>query len=738
MTFHRIRVALCALAFSTLTLSTWAANEDKPWLNPALDPDRRAELAVAQMTREEKQGLVFAYFGTDAPWKKFTTSPEARAGSAGYTPGIARLGIPPQWSTDAGLGVATQGGAKEKRERTALPSGLATAATWDPELAHRAGAMIGAEARASGFNIMLAGSVNLVREPRNGRNFEYAGEDPLLAGIMVGAQIKGIESNHIISTIKHFALNDQETDRNTLNVSIDRAQARMSDLLAFQIAIEQSNPGSVMCSYNRVWGDHACESSYLLTEVLRKDWGWNGFVMSDWGATHSTANAAMSGLDQQSGYPFDDQPYFGELLLKAVAGGELKEERLNEMARRIVRTLFAKGVIDYPVKIAPIDLKAHAHVTRAGAEQGSVLLKNDGDLLPLSKRGSIAIIGGYADKGVLAGGGSSLVYPAGGNAVPGLEPTGWPGPIMYYPSSPLQAIQALAPGAKVKFDDGRNPETAARLAANSDVALVFVTQWTGESVDKPLTLPDGQDALVSAVAAANKHTVVIIEAGGPVFMPWVEKVPALLHAWYPGTAGGEAIANILFGVVNPSGHLPISLPRDASQFTRAELEDKDAQGKKTLEVNYAEGATVGYKWFDAHGQKPLFAFGHGLSYTKFKYSNFQARLDGQDLVVKFQVRNTGRRDGKDVAQVYVSPVAGGWEAPKRLAGFKKVELQPGATEPVELRVDPRLLGTFNEADKTWRIAPGNYKLMLGQSSADLQLETAIELPERSLPVRPKS
>ena len=246
--------------------------------------------------------------------------------------------------------------------------------------------MIGAEARASGFNVMLAGSVNLVRDPRNGRNFEYAGEDPLLAGVMVGAQIKGIESNHIISTIKHFALNDQETDRNTLNVVIDRAQAHMSDLLAFQIAIEQSNPGSVMCAYNKVWGEYSCESAYLLNDVLRRDWGWNGYVMSDWGATHSTAKAAMSGLDQQSGYPFDDQPYFGELLLKAVAGGELKEERLTEMARRIVRTLFAKGVIDYPVKISPIDLAAHASVTRAGAEQGAVLLKNEAAILPLSKR----------------------------------------------------------------------------------------------------------------------------------------------------------------------------------------------------------------------------------------------------------------------------------------------------------------------------------------------------------------
>src|SRR6476659_492353 len=286
---------------------------EQPWMNPALDADQRAELVVAQMTREEKQTLVFGYFGTDAPWKKYTIAPETLEGSAGYVPGIARLGIPPHWITDAGVGVATQGGAKKKRERTALPSGMATAATWDTVLAQRAGAMIGAETRASGFNVLLAGGVNLVREPRNGRNFEYAGEDPLLAGRMVGAQIAGIQSRFIISTIKHYALNDQETDRNSVNVQIDRAQARMSDLLAFQIAMEVSDPGSVMCSYNKVWGDHSCENAFLLTDVLRKDWGWKGYVMSDWGATHSTGKAAAAGLDQQSGWPFDDKPYFGAL-----------------------------------------------------------------------------------------------------------------------------------------------------------------------------------------------------------------------------------------------------------------------------------------------------------------------------------------------------------------------------------------------------------------------------------------
>jgi beta-glucosidase len=719
------------MIFAALAASSLAFADDatKPWMNTGLDADKRAGLVVAQLTRNEKQTLVFAFFATDAPWKKFQAAAEARAGSAGYMPGIPRLGIPPQWETDAGIGVATQGGAKEKRERTALPSGLATAASWDPALAREGGRMIGAEARASGFNVMLAGGVNLVREPRNGRNFEYAGEDPLLAGVIVGAQISGIESNHIISTVKHFALNDQETERGTLNALMDPAQARMSDLLAFQIAIEQSNPGSVMCSYNKVWGEHACESAFLLTDVLRRDWGWAGYVMSDWGATHSTAKAAMAGLDQQSGYPFDDQPYFGELLLQAVKSGELSEARLTEMARRILRTMFAKGVIDHPVAIGPIDLKAHAEITRAGAEQGAVLLKNEGAVLPLGTTARIAVIGGYADKGVLAGGGSSLVYPVGGNAVPGIKPTEWPGPIMYYPSSPLRAMQALA--TRVQFASGEDRKAAARLAAANDVAVVFVTQWSGESLDNPLNLPDEQDALVAAVASANPRTVVVLETGGAVFMPWLDQVSGVLQAWYPGTRGGEAIAKLLFGEVNPSGRLPISFPRDASQFARSDLIE-NAQGKKSLDVHYNEGATVGYKWFDAKNQRPLFPFGFGLSYTSFKYGNLQARLDGADLVVKFDVRNSGAREGKDVPQVYVSPAAGGWEAPKRLAGWRKVALKPGASATVELRVDPRLLAVFSDSNG-WHIASGAYKVMVGSSAADLALDTSIQLTDRKLP-----
>jgi beta-glucosidase len=715
------------------SISAVADTTDQPWMDTALESDRRAELVVAQMTREEKQQLVFAYFGTDAPWKKFTAAPEAREGSAGYVAGIARLGIPPQWISDAGIGVATQGGAQHKRERTALPSGMATAATWDPQLAQAAGTMIGAEARASGFNVLLAGGVNLVREPRNGRNFEYAGEDPLLAGMIVGAQVRGIESNHIVATVKHYALNDQETDRNQVNVVIDRAQARMSDLLAFQIAIDQSNPGSVMCSYNKVWGEHSCESAYLLNDALRRDWGWRGYVMSDWGATHSTAKAANAGLDQESGYPFDDQPYFGELLLKAVQSGDVSEARLTGMARRIVRTLFAKGVIDHPVQIADIDFEAHAQVTRAGAEQGAVLLKNE-KLLPLSPRlKRIAVIGGYADKGVLAGGGSSLVYPVGGNAVPGLKPASWPGPIMYYPSSPLKAIQALAPGAKVEFASGADRKAAAKLAANCDVALVFATQWNGESFDSPLTLENDQDALVAVVAAANANTVVVLETGGAVFMPWVGKVKAVLEAWYPGTSGGEAIANILFGRVNPSGRLPITFPANESQLARKNLVEQDAQGAKLLTATYSEGAQVGYKWYQANNLTPLFPFGFGLSYASFGYRNLVARVDKNQLVVKFRVTNSGARDGKAVPQIYVAPVAGGWEAPQRLGGWRKVDLKRGANADVELRVDPRLLAVFSNVDNSWHIAAGKYRVILADSSADVQLEASVQLTARTLP-----
>jgi beta-glucosidase len=683
------------------------------------------------MTRDEKLTLVFGYFATDFPPKHYTAPPEGRAGSAGYVPGIPRLGIPPQWETDAGVGVATQGGAAEKRERTALPSGMALAASWDPAIAVRGGAMIGSEARASGVNVMLARGIDLVREPRNGRNFEYGGEDPLLAGTMIGSAIAGIQSNHIISTIKHYALNDQETGRDRLNVTVDHDAARMSDLLAFQIGIEHGDPGSVMCAYNQVDHLHACENPFLLTELLRRDWHWPGYVMSDWGATHSTAAAANAGLDQDSGFPFDTSPFFREPLRAAIASGQVSGARLNEMAHRILRSMFAHGLVDHPVAPGPIDFAAHAAVTRAAAEAGAVLLKNEGRILPLSPTvRSIAIIGSHADAGVLSGGGSSQVYPVGGNAAPGVAPTSWPGPVVYFPSSPMAAIRAQAPNATIRYASGDDPAEAARLARESDVAIVFAHQWTSESIDTSLALPDNQDATIAAVAAANPRSVVVLETGGPVLMPWLDRVPAVLELWGPGTAGGQAAANLLFGRVNPSGHLPVSFPRDESQLPRRGVDGIGVRPEQPIEVAYSEGAAVGYRWYEARGLTPLFPFGHGLSYSDFDYGGLSAAVRGA-LTVSFTIRNTSRVAGAAVPQIYVGPESGGWEAPKRLGAFAKVRLAPGAQQRVTLTVDPRLLAMFRGGQ--WNVAPGAYRVMLGASSADVRQIVTVRLPAQRLP-----
>jgi beta-glucosidase len=715
-----------------------ASIASKPWMNTKLSADQRADLIVAQMTQDEKLTLVFGYFGSNQDKPKFTPHAEARMGSAGYIPGIARLGVPPQWETDAGVGVATQRESSDPYlERTSLPSGIATAATWNPELAFKGGAMIGSEARSSGFNVQLAGGVNLARDSRNGRNFEYGGEDPLLAGVMVGAQIRGIQSNNIISTIKHWALNGQETNRMTVSSNIGDAAARQSDFLAFEFAIENSNPGSVMCAYNRINSTYACENDYLLNEVLKKDWAYKGYVMSDWGGTHSTAKAANAGLDQESAYTFDKEPFFGAPLKAALADGSVSQARLDDMARRITRSMFAHGLFDHPVVKGPIDFAAHAKVTQADAEEAIVLLKNDGGLLPVSKTAKkIVVIGSHSDVGVLSGGGSSQVFPVGGMAVKGLGPKGFPGPIVYHPSSPLKGLQARNPGATFIYDDGSDPAAAAKAAAGADLVIVFAHQWAAESQDYSLTLADNQDALIDAVAAANPKTAVVLETGGPVLMPWLPKVGAVVEAWYAGTNGGEAIARVLTGEVNPSGRLPITFPQSADQLPRPMIDGDNAKPDLMVDANYdIEGAAVGYKWFDQKGHKPLFAFGHGLSYSTFGYSDLKTSVVGDTLTVSFTVKNTGKTAGKDVPQVYVGPKASsGWEAPRRLAGFKKVDLAPGASTKVSIAVDPRLLATFDSKAKAWTIAAGAYEVSLGASSRDLGAKADVTLAAKTLPV----
>ncbi|MES1158668.1 MAG: glycoside hydrolase family 3 C-terminal domain-containing protein [Terricaulis silvestris] len=704
-------------------------------MDASLSPDARADLLLAQLTQDEKLSLVSGFWGAPAPWAHYDPPPLARHGSAGFVPGIDRLGVQPQWQTDAGIGVAQQGSVAVKRERTALPSGMAVAASWNPDVAFAGGAMIGGEARASGLNVQLAGGVDLMREPRNGRNFEYGGEDPLLAGTIVGAAVRGIQSNHIISTIKHYAFNDQETGRNQYSVVIDDAAARQSDLLAFEIALEQSQAGSVMCSYNRFQGDYACENDYLLNHVLKRDWRWPGYVMSDWGATHSTANAANHGLDQENGVIHEDSHHFGANLAQAITAGQVPQARLDDMVRRILRSMFAVGLFEHPIPEdqTTIDYEADEHVSQNAAEQGIVLLKNEHDILPLSANArSIAVIGAHADVGVLSGGGSSQVYPRGGNAAPGVAPTGWPGPVIFNPSSPLAAIRAHAPNANVQYDAGIDPGAAARLARHADVAIVFITQWTSESQDFSLTLNDNQDALVAAVARANPHTIVVMETGGPVFMPWLSHVRGVLEAWYPGTKGGAAIASVLFGDANPSGHLPISFPASLAQLPRPHLDGEGLPENSQFEVRYGEGAAVGYKWFDRQHLEPVFPFGFGLSYTSFAHSNLAAQADGDGVRVTFAVRNTGRRAGMDVAQIYVTPLGGGWEAPKRLGGWQNLALTPGQQAQGTVTIDPRLLATWDADAHHWRIAAGRYRITLAASARDPGQSVIITLPARVL------
>jgi beta-glucosidase len=514
---------------------------------------------------------------------------------------------------------------------------------------------------------------------------------------------------------------------------IDEAAARLSDLLAFQIALEQGDPGAVMCSYNLVNGAYACQNEWLLNQVLKRDWGFLGYVMTDWGAQHDTVLNAQHGLEQETGVQHRGQYQFLDKLAAAVAQGAVPAERLDDMARRVARSLISKGAVDDPVQPGPIDFAAHARVTQADAEEGIVLLKNERDVLPLAGTQRIAVIGGHADVGVLTGGGSAQVYAPGGNARPGLEPPHWPGPPVYAKSSPLEALRAELPQGRISWSDGTDPALAARAAAAADVAVVFVTQWTAEARDVPLTLPDDQDRLVSAVAHAQRRTVVVLETGGPVLLPWLDAVAGVVEAWYPGSQGGPAIARVLSGAVNPSGRLPVSFPRAAEQLPRPAIAGLGLPRGERFEVHYDEGAAVGYRWYERHGLDPLFAFGQGLSYTRFKHESLVARIEAGELWVRCQVRNTGTRAGKAVAQVFVSPVAGGWEAPRRLGAFAKVDLAPGAARELDLRVDPRLLAVWDSERHAFRVAAGDYQVTLAHSARESDQTTTVTLPERTVP-----
>ena len=719
---------LTAALTISLTSAPSFAQQDRPWMNSKLSPDERAEMVLKELTMDEKIDLVH---GEGMPGWAGKVFPKAYWGNggAGFVLGVERLGIPMIQMSDAAYGVRSS--ADNGRYSTALPSPIASAATWDPQAACEYGALIGRELRAQGYNMTLGGGTNITREPRNGRTFEYLGEDPILAGTLVGNRIKCEQAQHVIGDIKHYAVNDQESGRNEVNAVLGKRALQETDLLAFHIGIEIGNPGAVMCSYNAINGDYACENKYLLTDVLKKAWKFKGYVVSDWGATHSVVKASAAGLDNEE----PEDIYYGEPLKKAVQEGKVPAAELDDHVRRVLRSEFASGIVDFPTKRSVVDVERGLETARQVAEQSIVLLKNDKGVLPLdrAKVHSIAIIGTHADESMISGGGSAQVDP------PGSVAPVWKSHV-WFPTSPLKAVAAKAPGLSVKFASGADPAAAATLAKQSDVAIVFVHQWTSEDFDLPnLSLPENQDAMIDQIASANPRTIVVIESGSAVTMPWIDKVSGVLEAWYAGSKGADAVANILFGDVNPSAKLPMTFPRSEADLPHPHevipspsMLGKEAvmatgEAKPTFEVHYDEGLKVGYKWYDAEKKPVLFPFGFGLSYTSYAYSDLKVKPGKEKTTVTFTVKNTGSRPGAEVAEVYAALPAETGEPPKRLVGWSKVKLQAGESKEVTVNIDTAYLSIFDEASESWKMVPGAYSFMAGESSQDLPLVQKITL-----------
>lgn len=735
MKFSQGRLRTFVLASSVVVASAVVAQggAQKPWMNRSLSPDKRAELVVQQMTLEEKIGFVHGIGW--GPLRDGAPVPADNNGGAGQVPGIPRLGIPSLQQADSAVGVRMA--APQSRYATLLPSTLGAAASWDVDGAYLYGSVIGRELRAQGYNQSIGGGVNIARDPRNGRLFEYAGEDPVLAGYMVGNLIRGVQSQKVMGDIKHYALNDQETGRTIVDVKIGSKDAHESDLLAFEIGIRIGQPASVMCSYNKVNGDWSCENEWLLNHVLKGNWKYPGFVVSDWEATHSSAKAANAGLDMEM--PGED--YFGAKLKADVQAGRVSVARLDDMVRRILRSMFANGVIDHPTTprfvVDPFKGRDDAqHI----AEESIVLLKNKGGVLPLSSKvQSIAVIGAHADVGVMSGGGSAQVDAPGGNAISPETPTQW-GKAVYFPSAPLRYIKEHAPNANVRFDAGTNVASAVELAKSSDVVVLFADGYMSEGADAlTLALPNKQDDLIRAVTAANPKTVVVLITGNPVTMPWIDSAAGVLEAWYPGIGGGQAIANILFGTVNPSGKLPITFPRTESDLPNPEVfgvnkKEGDAglpehwspkRNQTSFPADLKEGARVGYKWFDSENKQPLFPFGYGLSYSTFRYS--QLKVDAEAKTATFALENTSKVAGTEIAQVYVELPSASGEHFRRLAGWQRVTLAAGEKKTVSVSLERLALASFDEKADDWKWLPGRYTVYAGGSSRELPLKVSVSM-----------
>ena len=554
-------------------------------MNTALEPGKRAELLVKEMTLDEKLSQIHMMDSREHP--RLIT-------------GIERLDLAPFKITNGPVG-AGPGDSRTGQPATALPSALALSSTWDPELAATYGRIAAQEATDRGDNLLEAPGINILRVPQNGRNFEYFSEDPYLTARLVVPEIQAIQGQGMIAEVKHFAANNQETDRKTINEIVDERTLREIYLPGFEAAIKQGDSAAVMCAYPSVNGQFGCENTHMLKDILRGEWGFKGFVQSDYTAAHTVVAAALAGLD----LAMKHDVWSDEGMKAAIAKGELSESAVDTMLVRRFTQMFRLGFFDHPHEPKPIPEKEDGAIARSIAEQGAVLLKNKGNQLPLEAKAlhSIAVIGPYGGAAHTGGGGSSHVTPL-------------------YTVSPVDGIKNhVAADVKVNYNDGVDTAAAAALAKSSDVALVMVGNKDSEGHDRPnLELPETQSQLVAAVAAANPHTVVVLKTGGPVLMPWLDQVAAVLEAWYPGEEDGNVVADLLFGTANPSGKLPMTFPKQEAD-TPAHTPEQYPGVNGT--VKYSEGLKVGYRWYDAQKIEPLFPFGYGLSYTSFTLSKLK-------------------------------------------------------------------------------------------------------------------
>jgi beta-glucosidase len=554
------------------------------------------------------------------------------------------------------------------------------------------------------MNLEDGPAINVVRDPRWGRTFESIGEDPHLNGTLGAADIQGVQSTGVMAQVKHFAMYNQETNRNTPSddaVVSTRAEQEIY-LPAFADSTQQGAASSVMCSYSTVNGTYTCQNPYLLSTVLRQQFGFGGFVTSDWYATHATAASANAGLDQDM--PGTDGE-FGSALQSAVSSGAVTTATLNSMVTPVLTEMFAFGLFDEPPAGSPAETAtSSAHVTDALqlAEDGTVLLKNSGGVLPLSSSDkSVAVIGADASSSPLTAGGGSAGVTSSGTV------------------TPLQGITAAAPsGVTVSYNDGSSDSSA---AAASSVAVVFVSNDESEGSDlTSFDLSSADNSLISAVAAANPHTVVVLNTGSAVTMPWLSSVAGVFEAWYPGQQDGTAIAALLFGGADPSGHLTVTFPTSLSQVPASTAAQWPGQNGT---VQYSEGIDVGYRWYNTQGLTPLFPFGYGLSYTSFSFSDLKitALPQGGAATVSATVTNTGSRAGADVAQLYVTDPAAAGEPPRQLEGFARVNLQPGASQVVSFPLTQRSLSYWNSSSNGWATATGSYGVSVGDSDTNLPL-----------------